>query len=302
MSLNDRNQSMQDYGSCSGKNISKSNKHISHSTKSKHIIKYVIIPLITLSLIFLFISKFGNNEETILSTSHFDDSEQTSSTITTEQTTLQPNIIILMLDDLSWNSLYYNKSIISQYAPNILSLQSQGVTVTHYYSHAMCVPSRAAFVTGKYSINNGMQDVDLSPTAIYGLELQSTLFAQAFQASNYETHIIGKWHLGHYTPDYLPTARGYDTFLGYLSGEEYPFSKRLVNSDSIYDFSEMNTTCYHEYKGDNRQDYSTYIYRDRAIDIINNYSQSQKNPTASTANGLLLQVAFQAVHRYTSSM
>jgi arylsulfatase A-like enzyme len=35
---------------------------------------------------------------------------------------------------------------------------------------------------------------------------------------NYSTFLLGKWHLGSYTPEYFPTRRGFDYFYGYLTG------------------------------------------------------------------------------------
>jgi hypothetical protein len=210
----------------------------------------------------------------------------------------RPNIVIIMVDDLSWSSLYYEKSNIARYAPNILALQSEGVTISSYYSHAMCNPSRAAFVTGRYASNLGIQDVNISPTLVFGLNLSFATFARKFQNNSYKTHLLGKWHLGHMSAVYLPTARGYDSFLGYLGGEEFAFTKRLLHSDTIMDFIEMNKTCFHEYSGANHNNYSTYIYRDRALEIIDDYVESLSDETDGNNKGLLLQVAFQAVHRY----
>jgi hypothetical protein len=205
-----------------------------------------------------------------------------------------PNFIVIMLDDLSWSSLYYEDSSIVQFAPNINNLRRNGVTISRYYSHSICNPSRAAFLTGRYASSLGMQDIAIEPVGLFGLTLNATLFPQILQNNSYETHLYGKWHLGHYMSDYLPTARGFDYFTGYLTGEIYPFTKRLVAIPGFHDFLDMDKTCYHEYKDEDASDYSAYIIRDKALKTIRNFAKTKS--INNNHNGLYLQLSFQSVH------
>jgi arylsulfatase A-like enzyme len=60
----------------------------------------------------------------------------------------------------------------------------------------------------------------------WGLPLEETTIAEVLSDAGYQTHMLGKWHLGHHSAANLPTARGFDSFVGYLDGENYYFSKR----------------------------------------------------------------------------
>ena len=60
--------------------------------------------------------------------------------------------------------------------------------------------------------------LSLSLSLISLMPLQ--IFPQYMKDAGYETHMIGKWHIGSYTHDLLPSQRGFDTYLGYLNDEE----------------------------------------------------------------------------------
>ena len=134
-----------------------------------------------------------------------------------------------------------------------------------------------------------MQYEELQPNEVWGLDTSETLISDVFKAKGgYTNYAIGKWNLGHYTPEMLPTARGFDQYIGFLSGQNYYWSKRYpVDSDYI-DFIYSDSTCYAPYDGSDLETYSTFLYRDKAVKVINNHDYSQ--------SPMFLYLAMQAVH------
>lgn len=140
----------------------------------------------------------------------------------------QPNIIILLADDLGKHdiSLYGGKAA---QTPQIDSLASSGVTFTEgYVSSSICSPSRAGLLTGRYQERFGheFQPGDRYPKnnleyygfkylvntnnwrlnpkikypneasiATQGLPKSEITFADLAKKQGYNTGIIGKWHL-----------------------------------------------------------------------------------------------------------
>ena len=102
------------------------------------------------------------------------------------------------------------------------------------------------------------------------------------------SYALGKWHLGHYSPRFLPTARGFVEHLGYLTGQSFYWSKKVTGYYMIHDFIYADEDCYFGYNGTDRHKYSTFLYRDKAIDLIQYHDYEDK--------ALFLYLAFQAVH------
>lgn len=197
----------------------------------------------------------------------------------------KPHIVFILADDLGWNSIGYEDYDLSFTTPTLTTMAQSGIILTNYYAQEVCTPSRAALLTGRYPLSTGMQYGVVETDTAWGLNLNETTLAEALHNNGYSTHMIGKWHLGHQSPRYLPTARGFDTFTGYLDGDNYYFSKRNPTLNLFHDFISADQECYYTYDNSDMHNYSTHFYRDLAIKTIEDHDQSVP---------LFLYLAFQA--------
>jgi hypothetical protein len=200
----------------------------------------------------------------------------------------RPNVIFMLADDLGWNSLGYHDYDLGEITPVLTELAQSGIIIDSYYAQEVCSPSRGALFTGRHPLTLGMQYSIIQTAIPWGMNLTEVTLANVFQDEGYATHLVGKWHLGHFTPLMLPTARGFDTYTGYLNGENYYWSKRNPDHTLFTDFMYSNATCFEPYAGEDIHNYSTFLFRDAAIDIIRNH-----NPEEAP---LFLFLSWQAVH------
>ncbi|WP_343329193.1 sulfatase family protein [Polaribacter staleyi] len=133
-------------------------------------------------------------------------------------TTPHPNIVIIMADDLGYGgiSCFGNPTVKT---PNLDLLASKGIKFTDFHSNgAVCSPTRAALMTGKYQQRTGINGVITAKShRDVGLSLKETTIAEEFKKQGYNTAMFGKWHLG-YPTEYNPTLQGFDEFKGFVSG------------------------------------------------------------------------------------
>ncbi len=166
-----------------------------------------------------------------------------------------PNIIFILTDDMGFNDIsLYNGGAAdgSVMTPHIDALARQGVTFTNGYSaNAVCAPSRATLMTGRYSTRFGfeftpfprigatifqwMRDENAplptqfdqaalaslpdDPLYEFGMPTEEVTIAEVLKNAGYYTAHIGKWHLGS-KPGMRPRDQGFDDSLN-LTGLLY---------------------------------------------------------------------------------
>ncbi len=128
----------------------------------------------------------------------------------------KPNIVVIFCDDLGYGDLgcFGHPTIRT---PNLDRMAAEGMKFTQFYSAApVCTPSRAALMTGRLPIRNGMcsdRRRVLFPNSGGGIPAEEVTLAEGLKTAGYATACVGKWHLGH-LPQFLPTNNGFDSYFG----------------------------------------------------------------------------------------
>ena len=127
----------------------------------------------------------------------------------------RPNFVVIFCDDMGYGDLScFGHPTID--TPNLDAMADEGLRATNFYVAAsVCTPSRAALLTGRYPIRNGMcgDRRVLFPDSVSGLPAEEITIAEVLSDAGYATAMVGKWHLGH-RDEFLPTTQGFDRYYG----------------------------------------------------------------------------------------
>lgn len=186
----------------------------------------------------------------------------------------KPNIVVIVADDLGFHDCSFHGSDEIK-TPNIDAIGYNGIILNKHYVQSVCSPSRAALLTGKYSIQTGFQHSVIGQFEPRGLSLTETILPQYLKRANYKTYTVGKWHLGMFKKAYNPIQRGYDSFYGYLGSviDYYDHSLLAVGHPEWglgYDMRK-NETIFYESRGK----YATDLFTNVAVNMIDEHNTSQ---------------------------
>ncbi len=138
------------------------------------------------------------------------------------------NLIFIVTDDQArWSvGAYGNRE---SRTPNMDRLAREGAKFLRaFVATPVCSPSRASLMTGRYGTQVGITDwiTPREGEAGLGLPADAMTWMAVLRAAGYRTALVGKWHLGT-QPQFHPTRRGFDHFMGFLGGGNTPMNPTL---------------------------------------------------------------------------
>ena len=192
------------------------------------------------------------------------------------QTPEQPNILIIVADDLGWADVGYHNP--EMRTPNLDSLVQAGVELDCHYVMPVCTPTRVALLTGRYPSRFGNHCTQ--PSNEQALPFGTQTLASLLRAEGYDTALVGKWHLGS-KPEWGPNHFGFNHSYGCLAGVMAPYDHRYRLSRPGF-----SKTFHRNHEFIEEPGHSTDLMADEAIDWI---EKKRDSP-------FFLYVPFQAVH------
>lgn len=118
----------------------------------------------------------------------------------------RPNLVFILADNVGYGDLgpYGGGELRGAPTPRIDQLAREGLRLTQFLVEPACSPSRAALMTGRYSIREGLSLI-IVPGGPNTLSARAVTMGDLLKSAGYATAIFGKWHLGK-DPQSPPTA------------------------------------------------------------------------------------------------
>ena len=207
----------------------------------------------------------------------------------TAQSAQQPNIVLILADDLGFTDIAPYGSEIR--TPTLTALANEGIRFTNYHTAASCAPSRAMLLTGvdnhRAGVANIPESIPPEQSSFDGYQgvLGSNVVtvASLLEDAGYHTYMAGKWHLGK-EPHQLPSRRGFERTVamadtGADNWEQRPYLPIYKKANWFADGEEMELP---------KDFYSSRFLIDKTIEFIDSDRED--------GQPFFAYVPFQAVH------
>lgn len=164
---------------------------------------------------------------------------------------VRPNILYIMCDDHSYQTISAYGSEVSKLAPtpHIDRLADEGMLFERaFVENSLSAPSRACLMTGLYSHQNGQKQL------CEGIDTTKTFFTELLQKDGYETGLVGKWHL-------MCEPKGFD-YYHVLNDQGQYYNPTFKNKETNGEFVEE--------KG-----YATSLITEHALEFLNHRDKNK---------------------------
>lgn len=146
-----------------------------------------------------------------------------------QTTTQQPNILLIVADDLGFSDLGAFGGEIN--TPNLDALAQDGLRFTNFHTTSTCSPTRAMLLSGTDHHLAGLGTMaeaitpELADKAGYEGVLNDKVAAlpELLHDAGYYTIMSGKWHLG-LKPEFFPAQKGFERSFALLPGAANHYS------------------------------------------------------------------------------
>lgn len=164
-----------------------------------------------------------------------------------------PNIVLILADDLGYADVSFNGRK-EWTTPNLHRLAMDGTIFRRWYTAGVvCAPSRAALMTGRYGIHNGV-----TGNGSLDLPAEEVTLAEALKEKGYTTALFGKWHHGAPRPgksEYThPMDQGFDEFFGF--------------TEAVHAWQKFPTELWEGREKKPSEGYADTLFANRAIEFI----------------------------------
>jgi len=134
-----------------------------------------------------------------------------------DQKDKRPNFLVIIADDLGFADVSFNGGAMP--TPNIDRIAKMGMPLDHFYVSALCSPSRAGLLTGRYPHRYGIMGDTITPGSDFGLDPAEKTIADVLGQAGYARRaFLGKWHLGHRSLAFHPLRFGFTSYYGHYNG------------------------------------------------------------------------------------
>lgn len=190
----------------------------------------------------------------------------------------RPNIVVIVSDDQGYADVSYNKHHPKEVAtPHTDALARSGVICTSgYTTGAVCSPTRAGLMTGRYQQRFGIYTAGAGGS---GVPLGEVMFPQYLKKAGYVSGVFGKWHLG-LEPPYNPVNRGFDEFYGFMGRGAHDYFNLTIDNNRF------GSPIYRNLEPINDKGYLTNRITDEAVSFIDRHKDQS----------FFAYVAYNAVH------